>query len=276
MQSIRAHGAILVMFVAIGALVGCSDPPSTGTLTLQLTDAPFPRDMLVEAELGVDGVEVHVTAADDGDSGFHVVSDTLSAVNLLDLSNGITEFLGRAELPVGEIKQMRLLVSSAAVKLVDDRRFDLDVPSGESSGLKVRFDPPLEIVADEETNVIFDVDISSSFSAQPVGPTRVDEITGFRFHPVLRVAVSSETGSLAGRVTAIAGESPVEGATVSVRDGDTVLTSTFTDADGDWMVLGVPPGSWIVRAEAAGFTPVQTTADAVAGATVTVEGLALN
>ena len=150
------------------------------------------------------------------------------------------------------------------------------MPSGESSELKVRFDPPLEIVADEETNVIFDVDISSSFSAQPVGPTRVDEITGFRFHPVLRVAVSSETGSLAGRVTAIAGESPVEGATVSVRDGDTVLTSTFTDADGDWMVLGVPPGSWIVRAEAAGFTPVQTTADAVAGATVTVEGLALN
>lgn len=259
---------VVALAVTLGAVGGCSDEPSaTGTLVIQLTDAPFPYDMIAIADLGVDGVEVHVRAMDGGQSGFHVLSDSSQVFSLLDLSNGVTAFLGEVELPVGEIDQLRLLVSSASVGLLDQRTFDLNVPSGESSGLKVFFDPPIHVVANEETNVLIDVDASQSFRSIPASPARVDEITGFQFHPVLRVSVTDNASILAGRVTASADDAPIRGATVSLWEDGSLVTSTATDLNGEWMMLGVEPGAKILRAEAAGFVAAQTTVTATAGAT---------
>ena len=42
-----------------------------------------------------------------------------------------------------------------------------------------------------------------------------------------------------------------------------------------WMILGVAPGTWGVRAEAAGHTAVQATADVVAGEQTVVPELTL-
>jgi hypothetical protein len=257
----------LLFAAAIGVLGGCSDEPATGTMTVRLADAPFPFELLAAAELGVDGVEIHVAATGTGESGFHTVSDSSSVLNLLDLSNGVTAYLGQAELPVGEVRQMRLLVSSASVELVDGRTFDLDVPSGESSGLKVFLDPPVPIVDGQDTEVLVDVDVSRSFSARPAAPTRVDEITDFRFHPVLRVAVTDATGTLSGRVTDAVGATPIAGATVALWENGAAVIATATDAAGMWAILGVEPGTRIVRAEAAGWESDQTTATAVAGET---------
>jgi hypothetical protein len=93
---------------------------------------------------------------------------------------------------------------------------------------------------------------------------------------VLRVAVVSETGALTGRVTSHATGAAIEGATVSLlRDGASI-TTTATDANGGWKILGVAPGTWIVRAEAVGYTPAQTAAEVAAGETTTVPALALD
>jgi hypothetical protein len=272
----RSHNSAAVGLAAFAGLLGCSDPPSTGTVTVRLTDAPFPFDAIAAATLDVRGVEVHLTADDPSHSGFHVVTGASAVVNLLDLSNGVTALVGEAEVPVGRVGQMRLLVASASVALTDGRTFDLDMPSGESSGLKIFFEPPIAITTDEPTDLLVDVDVSRSFRPEPSAATRVDEITGFRFHPVLRAAVVSETGALTGRVTANADGSPIAGATVSLLQGADAVTSTATDANGDWTILGVAPHDWIVRAEASGHTPAQTSAEVTAGATATVEGLALD
>lgn len=267
MKTTRFLGTAL-LGAAIVVLAGCSDQqPATGTLSLRLTDAPFPFDMIAAAELGIDGVEVHLTTADGSESGFHVVSDSSSVVNLLDLSNGVTAFLGQATLAEGRVDQMRLLVSSAGVELTDGRTFDLNVPSGESSGLKVFLDPPVEIAADGVTDVLIDVDVSRSFSSVPAAPVQVDEIRDFRFHPVLRAAVTDATGNLSGHVTAAADATPIVGATVSIWENGAAVTSTATDANGEWMILGLEPGTTIVRAEAAGFEAGQTTATVVVGET---------
>ncbi len=260
----------------LGTCGGCSDQlGTTGTMTVSLTDAPFPFDMITAAELGVDGVEVHVTAAEEGASGFYTVSDSVGVVNLLELANGVTEFLGQAELPTGQVKQMRLLVSSASVELSDGRTFDLDVPSGDASGLKVFFDPPVEVAEGATVDVLIDADVSRSFSSEPASPTKVEDITGFRFHPVLRAAVAAATGSLSGHVTASPNETPIAAATVSIWENGAAVTSTATDANGEWEMLGLEPGTKIVRAEAAGFESAQTTATVVAGETAEGVDLAL-
>jgi hypothetical protein len=263
----RNHRTLTAALLAAALAVcgGCSDEPGTGTMTVSLMDAPFPFDMIAAADLGVDGVEVHVSASGEGASGFYTVSDSADVVNLLELSNGVTEFLGQADLPVGQLKQMRLLVTSASVELKDGRIFDLNVPSGEASGLKVFFDPPIEIVEEEVTDVLIDVDVSRSFSSQPASPSKVEDITGFRFHPVLRVAVSAATGSLSGRVTASPNDSPIAAATVSIWEDGAAVTSTATNVNGEWMILGLEPGTRIVRAEATGFASGQVTATVVAG-----------
>lgn len=266
---------IAVSLASLASLAGCSDPSPTGTMSLRLVDAPYPFDLIASAEIDVRGAEVHVSAP-DGASGFHAVGVPLQALNLLELTNGASASLGQAELPVGRVGQLRLLVERATVRLIDGREFDLDVPSGASSGLKVFFDPPLEIVAGEETELLLDVDVSRSFSAEPAAPTQVGDITGFRFHPVLRVAVTGETGTLAGRVTASADGSPIAGATVSLVEDGAIVAATASDAAGAWMILGVAPGERTVRAEAAGKTPVETTVRVDAGETTTVAGLELD
>jgi hypothetical protein len=271
---IATAGLLAATLCACG---GCSDQfGTTGTMTVSLTDAPFPFDMITAAELGVDGVEVHVTAAEEDASGFYTVSDSVGVVNLLELSNGVTEFLGQMELPTGQVKQMRLLVSSASVELSDGRTFDLNVPSGDASGLKVFFDPPVEIVEGATVEVLIDADVSRSFSSEPASPTKVEEITGFRFHPVLRAVVTDATGSLSGHVTAAPNETPIAAATVSIWENGAAVTSTATNANGEWMMLGLEPGTKIVRAEAAGFESGQVTATVVAGETTAGVELALD
>ncbi len=42
---------------------------------------------------------------------------------------------------------------------------------------------------------------------------------------------------------------PIEGAQLSVYAADTLNTSTFTDSDGNYTVLGLLPGTYSVSAE---------------------------
>jgi len=273
---------VTALAVTLGAVAGCSDEsPATGTLVVQLTDAPFPYDMIALAKIAVDGVEVHVKAQDETQSGFQVLSEVPAGqaapeYSLLDLSNGQTALLGVAELPVGEIDQMRLIVSSASVVLTDMRTFDLNVPSGSSSGLKVFFDPPIRVEGGQERSVLLDVDVSRSFSSIPASPTQVGEIVEFKFHPEMRVAVMQDTGTLSGRVASSTGDTPIAKATVSLWENGAAITSTATDDNGEWKMLGIEPGTKIVRAEALGFTAEQTTATAIAGTAVTGVDFALN
>ena len=262
--------AILLLPLFSGA---CSDQLSerTGMVAVHLTDAPFPFEMIEAAEFTIEGAEIHLMAS-NGDSGFHTIADSVMTLDVLELSNGVTKLLGEVELPVGTINQLRLLVTEAQLTLVDGRQFALDIPSGDSSGLKVFPEPDIDVAADDTVDVIVDIDVSRSISSIPAAPQHVDEISGFLFHPVLRAVVLSETGALAGSVRydsdtpAVPDDDvPIAGTTVSMwRDGE-VVTGTSTDENGEWMLIGLEPGQVLLRAEAAGHTPAETSVEVTAG-----------
>src|SRR3989337_2948406 len=96
--------------------------------------------------------------------------------------------------------KIRLVVSSGYIKLEDERSFDLKVPSGSESGIKVFPDPPIEVNGGLTTDLILDFDVSRSFIPIPNAETKVDKITGFNFHPVIRVVNNSSVGSISGTV----------------------------------------------------------------------------
>ncbi len=60
---------------------------------------------------------------------------------------------------------------------------------------------------------------------------------------------------LSGRVVTLAGERPIAGATVTVRDAAGTEHTATTAADGNWRIDGLTPGTYHVRIEAARQAP---------------------
>ena len=267
---------LFLSLLAIGILAfspGCSDDDSndgggTGTLSVRLKDAPYPYSSMAAAEITIESVEVHIN------NGFETIAldGAPVTINLLDLQNGVTELLVDHEVPSGNLDQIRLIISSARVTLSDARVFNLVVPSGESSGLKVFVNPPIAVIDNLTTELLLDFDVSQSFEPVPASPLQASEISSFHFHPVLKVANVSEAGAVSGHVwndagtpAFVADDTPLIGATVTVTMAGVLQNTTATGAQGQFRISGLKPGFQTVRAEMMGFTPAEMPATVVAG-----------
>lgn len=272
---------VLFTGFAISLVAGCGSDPGTGRLELALGDAPFPFDMVASAQITVDLVQVRVDAEEDGESGWVTLSGGEGVYDLLELQNGITAHLAGAELPVGVVDQVRLVISRGRITLADARVFVLNVPSGGASGLKVFPRPPIVIAKDATTEVLLDVDVSQSFRSIPASPARIEDIAGFHFQPVLRVGNLSTGGSVAGRVFSAAGtlfdesdDVALSGATImATANGDTATTAS--GEDGSYRILGLSPGWWKVEASSASFLKSSRVVEVSAGAEAEVDDLRL-
>jgi len=224
---------------------------STGTLTVKLTDAPFPHQMVVEANVIISKIEVRKTNEMEGESPFMILSEIETSVNLLDLTNGITETLVNIEVPVGSYDLIRLYIKEASIVLTDGRTFDLKVPSGSQTGIKVFVKPEITVVGGLSEDLLLDFDVSKSFVPQG-NMNAVSGITGFHFKPVIKAVNLSTTGTLLGKVSDTI-SNPLDGVQISVYAADTLNTTTFTDSLGNYTVLGLLSGSYEIEAETEGF-----------------------
>jgi hypothetical protein len=254
----------VLAFALLATTAGCSDddssnnPEGSARLKIHLTDAPYPYSSIESADVTIESVVVGV------DDEFHTleVEDAPLHVNLLDLQNGVTEEIVDADVPDGSLNQIRLIISSASVTLTDGRVFDLQIPSGESSGLKVFISPPVVVDGSLTTDLLLDFDVSESFKPIPASAKKANDIRRFQFHPVLRVANISTSGTIYGNVWSNNGtpedesdDTPIVGASVTVLDSDDgeVLGSTATDDEGSYRISGVKGGTHRLRFEADGF-----------------------
>ncbi len=259
---------------ALLMVVGCGDSDdSTGRLRIELADAPFAFDVLDSAMATIDRVEVNLVGGQDaGSSGWEAVSTEERRLNLLDLTNGVTATLVDTEVPVGRLSQIRLHVVEAEVFLTDGRTFDLDIPSGDQSGIKIFPDPDIIVVGSLTTELLLDFDVSRSFHPIPASARRAEEITEFFFRPSIRCANLSETGTLSGRVFDDAGtpdvlsdDTPIEGAAVTASRNGEEVAATATAADGRYVLPGLLPAEYSLAASANGFTTGERTATVVVG-----------
>lgn len=245
------------------SLLGCMAFPSnfeaTGKLVLQVTDKPFPVDFIDEALVTITRIEVRQASEDENaEDGFVVIFEGERTIDLLDLRNGRVDLLAEADIPVGMYDQMRLVVTDGHITLTDGNEFDLKVPSGDSSGIKLNFE--FEIVEDEELVLLLDVDLSRAFSAIPSGHIDdVSTITGFHFHPAFAMRLISvlEAGQITGVVNDNADPAnPIGGAMVTAFLDDVEVTSTVTedmDPVGAFTLMGLPTGIYRVEFSATGF-----------------------
>lgn len=251
-----------VMLITVGLMsCGGSDSGGSGTLNVRMTDAPFPTDLVDEANITVSKIEIRQAGGSDdengGDSPYITILDSEVSANLLDLTNGVTANLTSVEIPVGSYDLVRVYISESSVLLKDGTLHDLRVPSGSSSGLKVFINPAIEVAGGLSAELLLDVDVAGSFI--PLGPPN-EAVNGFNFKPVIKASNDSFAGRLTGAVSTEIEEAttPVDGAQVSVYAADTLNTSSFSDTDGAFTILGLDAGMYDVIVEMGGFEPDTT------------------
>jgi len=159
--------------------------PRSGLLRVSVTDDPFPRDVASEVLVTFGELRGRVEGSLDLADGWYVLGTQTRTVNLLPLRNGVKEELLLAAVPPGSWSEFRLIVESARITLTDGRVFDLKVPSGAASGLKIKPEPAVLVVGGLSAELLLDFDLDDSFVVQG-NPRSAGGIKGFLFKPVLR------------------------------------------------------------------------------------------
>ncbi|MCH8024867.1 MAG: DUF4382 domain-containing protein [Candidatus Marinimicrobia bacterium] len=259
---------LALSFIITMGLNGCSNPTEddtgnlsgdeTGTLSVLLTDTPFPTDLVAEANVTIVKIEARAAGGNEG-SPYITLSEDSQTYNLLDLRNGVTAGLAELEVPAGSYDLFRLYISDGSVVLKDGPTYNLTVPSGAQTGLKLFVSPAIEVVSGLTSDLLLDFDVEKSFVLQG----NRDSIGGFIFKPVIRATNASTVGRISGTVADTAAVA-LNNATVWVAQ-DTVVSTTYTGADGSYTILGLPAGSYSTYATLAGYDTVSVEVTVVAG-----------
>jgi hypothetical protein len=265
----------LLAALALGAagVAACSDSSGTdtGLLTVRLTDAPFPFSNVASVDIYVVRVDARTAeptdaqAADGSDmGGWTTIATPNASFNLLDLAGGRTTNLGAATLATGTYDGFRLIIDPAksSITLKDGSTPPISFPSAAHSGIKVKLDKPIDLTENGSVMTL-DFDVGSSFVMRGNSAA-----SGFNFKPVVRAVAQDITGSVSGSVLANSASGPaVPGATVEVLPAGSLLTdsdpthvirTTSTDADGNYRIAFLLPGTYVVRATpptTSGFQP---------------------
>lgn len=238
----------------------------SGDLIIRLTDAPFPTDLVAEANVTVNKIDIRKTNEDDG-YPFITISEEEQTFNLLELTNGVTAILADTAIDSGSYNLIRLYVSDANVMLSDSTIYDLKVPGGAQTGIKVNINPAVTIGDESTPEVLLDFDVSRSFVVKG-NPNTPAGIKGFNFKPVIKATTLSTSGTLEGKVTDNNDEA-ISGAQVALYAADTVYTTSFTGDNGGYAILGIDPGTYKVEFTKVDFKDTIVDNVAIAAATTT-------
>lgn len=153
MKSLYLILGILIVAVAAGYFI--LKPSETGTLVLQITDAPAMN--IEKAEITISAIAVH-TAGAGNETGWTTVVPEAKTFDLIAIK-GIKELLGSKELTPGKYTQIRLSIDSAKAT-INGTEYTLDVPSD-----NIKLVNEFDIVAGQETMLTLDFDAQESIKA---------------------------------------------------------------------------------------------------------------
>ena len=230
---------ILVVALGLGLLVGCSGDsdvltPETellksgpysnaGTFQLTLIDGPVDFEDFI---LVLKGISAH-RASEDSLDGWYGMDIEPAEYHLLDLTNGVSALVADAELPAGTYNQIRLLLDEGNRIVVDGEEFDLFIPSGLKSGLKIHH--VFEIVEGEDYAATLDFDTARSVKRNGKGR--------YSLKPVVRVQEDTSAGHIIGVIDPVEAEAMIW----TVAGTDTI--TTYSDATtGEFMLSTLPVG----------------------------------
>ncbi len=189
-------------------------------LTVSITDAPAVYDSVV--------IVFSEISANINSLWFYMRQEPVR-VNLLEWNNGKTCTLTSSEVPFGQCTQIRIKIDKAYIG-VNKKVFELDVPSGSTSGLKLGTD--FSIREGTTYNMVLDFDASKSVVV--LGPK--NHPRGYQLKPRIRVIVDADIGSISGTVL-----NPEKLPWAYAISGDDTVTSTKVDTTSGYFRLAFLP-----------------------------------
>lgn len=245
----------LLAVLSVCYIVGfssCSEEESgEARLKVVLVDAPASYD---EVNVDVQSINVRFGQADDSaddDSGWTDISDFEPQVfNLLDLTNGSEEVLADVSVANGTLGEVRLVLGDENSLVMDGVETALTVPSGGSSGLKIKLNA--ELKAGITYTLVLDFDAANSVTSTGSG--------NFNLRPVIHAKMDALTGAISGNIV------PADlDAVIYATQGD-LSFSTYPDEAGQFLIQALDAGTYDVYV-VSGDPEITVTAEPV---TVTV------
>jgi len=180
----------------------------------------------------------HHDDEDEEDDGTWTIVDIEPQVyDILQLQNGAEALLAETEIEAGELKEIRLILGDNNKVVVDGDTLGLKVPSGSSSGLKIKVRS--EIEAGEFYDVVIDFVASKSIVSTGNGK--------YLLKPVIKVKLVQDEdpyGGISGLI------SPVDlSVMVHAINAEEDTASTQPEEDGSYLIDLLLPGSYTVVVE---------------------------
>lgn len=212
----------------------------TARVQLKLVDAP--GDYL---EVNIEIVDIQYKSSDDEEGwvSFNPEGGYPINVDLTELIAGNSALLADEVVPVGVMKQVRLVLSDNNTLMIEgeDDLIHLDTPSAQQSGLKLNLDKELE--AGFTYTFILDWDVQKSI-------VKAGNSGKYNLKPVIKVNVEISSGSIGGKIVEIIDdtETVIINQVVEVYTTDDMLVKeTLTDDNGDFVIQGLEAGNYTLK-----------------------------
>lgn len=158
-----------ITFLLLTCVSACKKEDSSTVLRMKLTDAPAAYE-----EVNIDLKSINIKL--DGDTSNWISITTIPGVyNLLSLQNGIDTLIAQHSLPLGNLKEIRLVLGDNNSIRSEGETYPLTVPSGSESGLKIKLNKQLRAPIDSVT-----IDFDAALSI-------FNESGGYKLKPVVRI-----------------------------------------------------------------------------------------
>ena len=262
MKTLKSFGIIFLVFLPSfflacgGGSGGGSNSVEVGTVSMSLTDAMSNRFNAVYVT--IENVQVHVKENGKANNSWQTVSapNLPKTFNLYNLTNGVREEIGLADLTVGSYTQMRLIIGTEPDDGINDlseahpyanyvidtdyNYQELKIPSGINTGVKIVHG--FTISTDQTTELI--IDINAEKSVIVAGNSGI-----WHLKPTVKCGRTEELSIIRGKVTTD-GSTGIEKVLVSVQEFDEtaeddkdkviIQTSTVTDQSGYFAIFVSP------------------------------------
>lgn len=252
---------LTLLFVPL-TFVSCDDSKDSESAQIQVSmiDAPADYDAVI-----IDVRDVQVNAKEDTGSGWQTLEGfEPGEYDLLQLRNGNSEYLGVASLPEGKLSQIRLVLGENSRLLIDSVSYGLKVPSGSSSGLKIKINE--QVLSGVTYSLVLDFDAAKSVVEKGNGT--------YSLKPVIRATLDESKGAIQGVIV------PKDVPSVVYAISGTDTFGSYSNENGDFLIGALIPGVYNVLVEPSTSSQLNNYSEnsitVSAGVTTVMDTIALN
>lgn len=269
MKSFKLFSIAILLIFATSCSKDDSTPNTFGNVTVKLTDAPMLYGQFKKANVTIDKIEIGNST---DPNSFIVMNNTPMKVNLMELVNGITHEMANIDIPEGNYNMIKLYISSTEMVMKNENSYEYNMElhgftgngmmqngmmlNNDTHSIDITLDQSLIVSNGSMHEYLLDIDVEHSFipngvSFTGMGSNMMMSMTGFTFTPMMRFINMQDAGSFQGTVSGPNGN--LADATITLMQNDTVYTTTHTDMNGNYALIGIPAGDYTITAEMDGY-----------------------